>query len=191
LDANPSRVSAASVRAVPANAVGFEHEAVQAYAVRLLALARRELPQRLQRRVDAEDIVQSVYRSFFRRLQEGQFNFGDAHDIWRLLVVMTYHKVKNLIKYHQRGRRDVRREKEHDTDVPHAESADPVPGPEDLTILWDCLNELLAPLPDKYRSIVTMRLEGRSIAEIAGTVQYSQRTVLRVLEKVEASARAG
>jgi len=64
---------------------GFEAELVERYTQRLLALARRQLPERVRSRVDAEDVVQSVYRSFFRRLNEDRFSFADSHDVWRLL----------------------------------------------------------------------------------------------------------
>jgi RNA polymerase sigma-70 factor, ECF subfamily len=37
------------------------------YAQQLIALARTKLDQRLQQRVDPEDVIQSVYKSFFLR----------------------------------------------------------------------------------------------------------------------------
>ena len=73
----------------------------------LLGMAHAQLPERLRKRFDPEDVVQSVYRSFFRRLQEGEFTFDDSHDVWRLLATMTYCKARNLVKFHQRHRRDV------------------------------------------------------------------------------------
>jgi RNA polymerase sigma factor (sigma-70 family) len=98
---------------------------------------------------------------------------------------MTYHKVRNSIKHHQRGRRDVRRERANDPDE-GAAFAETTPGPEDVVILSDCLEQLIGELPVEYRQIVTLRLEGNTIAEIAKAVAYSQRTVLRVLSNVQA-----
>ena len=43
----------------------------------MLQLARRHISQRLASRVDPEDIVQSVFRTFFCRLKEGQFVFAE------------------------------------------------------------------------------------------------------------------
>ena len=105
---------------------------------------------------------------------------------------MTYHKTTNAINHHQRGRRDVRRERttaqsDDGTDAAHEERR---PGPEDLAILYEGLQQLVAGLPEKYRDIVTLRLEGYKIAEIAEKVSYSQRTVLRVLGNVQESAAA-
>jgi RNA polymerase sigma-70 factor (ECF subfamily) len=166
-----------------------ETEVVERYTERLLALARSQLPERLGRRLDAEDVVQSVYQSFFRRLRAGEFGFAESHDIWRLLAVMTYCKVRNQVKFHQRARRDVRRE----TPFPSATSStlpeDQVPSeepsPEHLAMLLDSLEQLLGSLPENYRTIIIRRLEGDSIEQIATAVKRSVRTVLRVLAHVQ------
>jgi anti-sigma-K factor RskA len=72
---------------------GFERDLVDRYTQRLLGLARRQLPERVRRRVDPEDDVQSVYRSIFTRLREGRFSFADSGDLWRLLAAMTFQRV--------------------------------------------------------------------------------------------------
>ena len=109
--------------------------------------------------------------------------------MWRLLTVMTYHKVQNTIKHHQRGRRDVRREQFSPDTCNDEALAERAPGPEDAAILFESLERLLQDLPTEYRTIVTLRLQGDAIAEIAKKVAYSQRTVLRVLGNVQAAAR--
>jgi RNA polymerase sigma-70 factor (ECF subfamily) len=170
---------------------GFEREIVNRYTQRLLALARQGLPDRLRRRLDPDDVLQSVYRSFFRRFNQGEFSFAESHDVWRLLAVMTYHKVQYSVRHHQRGRRDVRREiagSLGNIDRAGMRSSEAEPGPHDVSTLFDCLENLLHELPELYRDIVVQRLEGASIAEIAATVNRSQRTVLRVLANVRDSA---
>jgi RNA polymerase sigma-70 factor (ECF subfamily) len=166
---------------------GSDAELVQRYSYRLLEFARRQLPECVRRREDPEDIVQSVYRSFFRRLQEGRFTFDDSQDVWRLLAAITYRKARNAVKFHQRDRRDVRRE----LPLPGADSTaagdvpEPQPDMRDVETLFDCLDQLLAGLPENYRTIVVRRLEGESIEDIAQQVQRSRRTVLRVLAHVQ------
>jgi RNA polymerase sigma factor (sigma-70 family) len=165
-----------------------ESDLVDRYAERLLSLARRQLPERLRKRLDPEDLVQSVYRSFFRRLQEGQFAFDDADDVWRLLATITYCKARNLVKHHQRHRRDVRRETPLDDDLELAvpdERHDEPPGEGDVAMLLECLERLLQDVPEHHREIVQRRLEGDSIADIAMRVRRSQRTVHRVLSHVQ------
>src|SRR5205823_4096100 len=62
------------------------------YVTQLVALARRRISQRIAGRVDAEDIVQSVFRTFFHRVREGQFHIEDPDDLCKLLARITVHK---------------------------------------------------------------------------------------------------
>lgn len=157
-----------------------EAEVVGRYSQRLIAFARTRLPDNLARRVDPEDVVQSAYRSFFRRLKQGEFEFDGEHDVWQLLATITYCKTQNLVKHHHRQKRDARR------DEPTSVSdglQDRVPGPEDIAMFYESLEKLLGGLPEHYREFVLLRLEGYSIEEVAQRVQRSQRTVLRVLSR--------
>ena len=98
-----------------------------------------------------------------------------------MLATITYRKAKNAVKRHHRKQRDARRDQGLDDDSPLAE---PAPGPQDLAIFYDSLRCLLVDLPENYKDIIVLRLESFSIAEIAGRVARSQRTVLRVLGHV-------
>lgn len=171
---------------------GHEAELVERYSRRLVAFAQRQLPARVAQRVDAEDVVQSVYRSFFRRLNEGRFVFEDSHDLWRLLAAMTFHKARNAVKFHQRNCRDVRRDTPLDAGAdsrrPQDDLASPEPGSEDLELLWECLEQLLVGLPDASRQIVVRRLEGQSIEQIVQEVKRSRSTVLRTLAGIRVLA---
>ncbi len=51
------------------------------YAKRLHALATKQMSAELARRVDPEDIVQSVFRTFFRRLASGHYDVPDGEDL--------------------------------------------------------------------------------------------------------------
>ena len=169
---------------------GFERELVERYSQRLLELARRNLPDRVRQRLDPEDVVQSVYRSFFQRLNEGRFSFEDSGDVWQLLAAMTFQKVRRASRFHRQQRRDVRRE------LPLAATSgtgdgDPraiEAGPEDVATLYECLESLLNRLPAKYREIIVLRLEGDSLDQIARKVNRSRRTVFRALADAETLA---
>src|SRR5579862_676446 len=71
------------------------------YVERLLALARKRISQRLAGRVDAEDVVQSVFRTFFGRAKAGQFHVNDPDDLCRLLTRITVHKTLRQIAFHK------------------------------------------------------------------------------------------
>jgi RNA polymerase sigma factor (sigma-70 family) len=161
----------------------FEQQLVQQYSARLIGLASRQMPDRVRRRLDPEDVVQSVYRSFFRRLNDGCFSFDESHDVWRLLAAMTFHKARNAVKYHQRTRRDVRRDVslQSEDESSTEEGIDANPGAEDINVLFGCLDQLLGGLPENHREIVVQRLEGKTIDQIARAVKRSRRTVMRIL----------
>src|SRR4051794_30331946 len=59
------------------------------YAERLRALAAKQSSPSLAARVDPEDIVQSVFRTFFRRAALGHYNVPDGEEIWKLLLVIA------------------------------------------------------------------------------------------------------
>lgn len=168
---------------------GFERELVDRYTERLLTLAGRTLPDRIRRRVDPEDVVQSVYRSFFQRLKEGRFSFDDSGDVWRLLAALTFQKATQAARFHQRQRRDVRRETQLHSGAGGNVPAQPLvqyePGPEDLAILVAYLEQLLDRVPASYRDIIVHRLNGDSIDEIALKVKRSRRSVFRAMADLE------
>ncbi len=56
------------------------------YADRLRALATNQTSALLQQRVDAEDMVQSVFRTFFRRASIGQYDIPEGDELWKLLL---------------------------------------------------------------------------------------------------------
>ena len=88
------------------------------YAGRLLALARSRLSPKLARRVDADDVVQSTYRSFFVRAREGQFVAEHEGDLWRLLATMTLHKLGRQAQRQRAAKRALSRETHGGPDVP-------------------------------------------------------------------------
>ena len=77
------------------------------YADQLIALARSHLSAKMSQRIDPEDVVQSVYRSFFDRARKGTFDFESGGDIWRLLVAMTLHKLRDQVDWQTAAKRSV------------------------------------------------------------------------------------
>lgn len=175
------------IDAVLQSTPGYEAEIFRRYADRLTRFASSRMPGSLSQRVDSDDIVQSVFRSFFRRNRDGEFSFDESLDLWNLLVALTFRKVLNQVRHHTREKRDIN--KESALDDGHCDPNDLLPGPEQVNMMVDFLNWILAKLPEESRPIVTLRLEGYSIAEIATRQQVSQRTVKRVMSRVREIAK--
>src|SRR5688572_4792353 len=78
------------------------------YAKRLNALARSKCSPALAHRVEPEDIVQSVFRSFFRKAAEGLYDVPEGEDLWKLFLVITLNKIYAKSVFHHARKRDVR-----------------------------------------------------------------------------------
>jgi PKD repeat protein len=78
------------------------------YAERVHALASAQFSPGLAARITPDDIVQSVFRTFFRRAAGGQYDVPEGEEIWKLLLVIALHKIRDAGDYHRAARRDVR-----------------------------------------------------------------------------------
>jgi RNA polymerase sigma-70 factor (ECF subfamily) len=171
--------------------VGHEDAATQLYrryARRLYALARANTSAHLAHRVDAEDIVQSVFRIFFTGAKDGLYDVPAGDDLWKLLVVITLNKIRTAGDYHLAAKRDVRVTVGLDGHDPAAvwdggaECAD--------SFLRLVVSDTLDRLPAVERRLIELRLEGCEIAEIARAVGRSKRTVERGLQQARTRLKA-
>jgi RNA polymerase sigma factor (sigma-70 family) len=152
------------------------------YFDRLTALARSRLSSRLARRVDPEDIVLSVYRSFFDGARAGRFALNRGGDLWRLLAAITKHKLLRQARHQSAGRRSI------DIEVPLEEADERrilqqrvEPTAEDAIALADELEWVFAQLNGVGRRVLELRLQGTELAQIARDTGRSQRTIRRTL----------
>jgi RNA polymerase sigma-70 factor (ECF subfamily) len=165
---------------------------VAQYEQRLGALVRSRLDVRLKNRVDAEDVLQSAFRSFFRRAGEGEFQFDDWNGLWALLAQIAVRKSYRQSVHHRAQRRDVRREQSTESDDDSGktwETEGRQASPEEDASLQEILALLVGALKDeKQRQAVIFRLQGYSLAEIAEMpdIGLSQRTLFRLMKKVKA-----
>lgn len=151
------------------------------YAKRLHALAAKQSSPELARRLGPEDIVQSVFRTFFRRAAAGQYEVPEGEEIWKLLLVIALNKVRAAGAYHRAAKRDVRQTAGGEAIDRAAESGS---GRDEaaLTVLRLTIDEALSGLPEASRRMVELRVEGHEVAEIAAAVGRSKRSVERVLQ---------
>ena len=78
------------------------------YAGRIRGLAKSKFSPYLNARIDPDDIVQSVFHSFFRRAREGQYEVPDGQTLWNLLLVIALNKVRSSGVHHRATKRDTR-----------------------------------------------------------------------------------
>ena len=76
------------------------NELYERYAQRLCQQVERRIGRHLQSRLDAVDVLQSAFRTFFRRASNGEFQIDHTGDLWNLLVTITLNKVRGQVEHH-------------------------------------------------------------------------------------------
>ena len=165
-------------------------EVFDRYVARLLGLAKRRIGARMNSRVDPEDVVQSVFRTFFSRMQDDQFQINAEDDLFKLLVQITVHKTLRQIAHHKAAKRDPRQEAGQGSDAHEMlmQAIGTEPTPETVVTFMDHLEHFLWQLPEQDRQILEMRLQGFSTEEIADKLGTYDRKIRRVLERIRAVA---
>ena len=167
-------------------------EVFNRFGRRILGLARRQLHSSLRSKVDPEDVLQSVFRSFFSRQRTGRFAIENWDSLWGILMVMTLRKCRRRIQYHRADRRDAQRETSWNENLeaegdPGLFARDPTPS--EATILVELVGRLMRELPEEDRAILTLHLQGHTIAEIKAHTGRAMRTIRRVLERIRKQVR--
>jgi RNA polymerase sigma-70 factor (ECF subfamily) len=136
----------------------------------------------LSRRFDEEDVVQSVFRTLFRRVSEGLYDVPDGEELWQLLLVIALNKIRKLATFHRAQKRDVGKTQGSDT-LEHAGTHGPSTDDTSLQVLQMVVDDVLRELPSTQRDIVQLRIEGYKTDDIAQRTERSSRTVERVLQQ--------
>jgi RNA polymerase sigma-70 factor (ECF subfamily) len=166
-----------------------EREVFERFANRLFAIARRRLNASLKSKVDADDVLQSVFRSFFVRQREGGVACVNWDGLWGMLVRITLRKCDRRWEHHSAARRDVRREctpaadqrGEADAWIGLARE----PTAEDACQLQDTLEHVMRKLDETGRQVLELRLQGFSVIEVAERIEATERTVFRKLDMIK------
>ncbi|MGE3820483.1 MAG: RNA polymerase sigma factor [Isosphaeraceae bacterium] len=171
---------------------GGDEEALRAfwarYATPLLQLAGQNLQQKLRRRVDPEDVVQSALRAFLRRARDDDFDLPGPDDLWGLLCAITRNKARGQARFHGREKRAVHRDQTLEPGESGQPSPEPMsrePSPLESATLVDLVEQVVSGARDEEEArLVLLKLEGFSHDEIAERCSCSERTVRRILGRV-------
>ena len=159
------------------------------YVERLVGLAQGRMSDKLGRRLDPEDVVQSVYRSFFCRARDGHFIIERSGDLWALLASMTVHKVAGAAQHHTQKKRSINKDAGVDNwsvyATQHASRFAAEPTEADLVAVYEELEGVMSDLTDTQRKILEMRLQGSTRQSIADELEICERTVRRFLGKIK------
>lgn len=157
------------------------------FAHRLLALARVRLDGRLRQKMDPEDVLQSVFQSFFSRQADGQFDLANWESLWGMLTAITVRKCGRRINYFRAARRNLQREVAQpagDNVYAGWDALAGEPTPSEAAMLTETLEQLMRQLDDQQRRILSLSLQGCTTRQISGQVGCTERTARRVLERI-------
>jgi RNA polymerase sigma factor (sigma-70 family) len=150
---------------------------------------QQRLPVQYSARLDAEDVVQSVYWSFFADARAGRFELHRGGDLWRVLVAIVLHKLDHQLRRNRAGKRAIHRERGFGNEDSlfgiQPQVLAQYPSPLEAAALADEVEQLLRRLKPLQRRVLELRLQGYTIEEIAADTQRSERRVYCILEEIK------
>ena len=152
------------------------HVLYERYVQRVFGLVDAKLGAKLRASTDVEDIVQSVFRSMFHGVQEGNYELEPGSTLWNLLAVISLTKLRRRALHHHAQRRDIERLVSLQT-MADVEAID-VSTDEFLNI---CVRETMQKLRPSDREILILRIQGFTLTEISEQMSLSDRTIARRL----------
>ena len=155
----------------------------QHYFDRLVRSVRQKLHGQNRAVSDEEDIVLSVFDSFYVAVEKGRFpDLSDRDDLWRLLLRMSARKVVDKRRHDQRQRRGgnvkihtLDRAKDDENVI---EAIGNEPTPEMVLMMQESVEQFFSHLGvGQLRDLAGDKLEGYSNAELAKRFDCSERTM--------------
>lgn len=166
----------------------------------LVRLARERLRGTRRVAADEEDVALSALDSFFAGVAAGRYpRLEDRNDLWSILLTITTRKAIDQVQHERRQKRGGGRVAGEsalegpDTDGDgFAQLACPEPTPEFAALLADeCRHRLDGLRDETLRRIALLKMEGYTDAEVAARLDCGLRTVVRKLNLIRDTWRAG
>jgi RNA polymerase sigma factor (sigma-70 family) len=157
-------------------------ELYRRYGEQLLRLVGNHLSARHGAQFDAEDVLQTTFRTLFRRTKRGEFQFDQDSDVYKLLVTIALNKLRRRVRALDTQKRNIRSE------VPVNESMAVgfANGPtlQEAAEFAELLENITSFLTEDQRTLLRLRLEGYDQNEIAEKLGVTDRTVRRQWERI-------
>ncbi len=158
------------------------------YFDRLIRSVRHQLLGANRAVSDEEDIVLSVFDSFYAAAAQGRFpDLTDRDDLWRLLLRMSARKVIDKRRHDRRQRRggDAAIHSLDQDQEAIIEVIGDEPSPDMVLMMRESVEHLLCEIGvGSLRDLAVAKLEGYSNAELARRFECSERTIERRLHLI-------
>ncbi len=168
---------------------GAARELLNRYEPKVRLVVRRQLPRLLRSRFDSLDFLQSVWGSFFHKIQTGPSDLQEEQNLIAFLAWAARNKVIDEYRRAATQKQDVHREERFGAGG-HVESHHaPADTPSQLVQARETFDRLRELLPEDRRVILELKAAGHSCKEIGDRLGLSERTVERVLKDLKKRAR--
>jgi RNA polymerase sigma-70 factor (ECF subfamily) len=158
-------------------------ELLSRFEAQVRLVVRRQLPKLLRSRFDSLDFLQSVWGSFFRRVQDGPSDLEDPRNLVAFLARAARNKVIDEYRKAVNLKNDVHREEPiWGEGGRYRDLVSGIDSPSELAEARETLGRLRELLPEDRRAVIELKAEGLSTQEIGERLGISERTVRRVIE---------
>jgi RNA polymerase sigma factor (sigma-70 family) len=172
---------------VRAGSQGAVRLLLERYKQPLFRVIRRRLHKQLRSQCDSEDILQSVWTSFFV-IPAHEFEFDDPKTLQAYLVDMACNKVIEAFRRRLgTQKRDMNREKSlHGSAAIEARKLRArTPTPSQVVMAKERWAHLIQGQPAHYQRILLLLRQGKTLGEIAADLGLHERTIRRLIQKLE------
>lgn len=158
-------------------------ELLERYSQRIIRIAGRQLGGRLAAKVDPEDVLQSVLRTFYRRLGAGEVELRDWASLSGLLSLLTLRKCQRQAERFATAGRDLKREVSLSAGATGSAIVIPdrEPTPDEVATFTELVEKMLDRSTERDRRITGLLFAGNAVEDIAAEVGCSRRTVYRTI----------
>lgn len=148
---------------------------------KLAALVQRNLARRFLRRFDPEDVVNSVFRSLFRKARNGGLPVEDNVALRAYVLTVTLNKLRKSVTRETRGKNDIRLTISLDEQTWHIPEPTHEEAKESLEVICR-IAESLGPSHVTVLNGILQNIEDEEIAMQLGN--FSTRTVRRYRQQI-------
>jgi RNA polymerase sigma-70 factor (ECF subfamily) len=156
-------------------------ELFRAYEPYLRVVVRRQLPNRLRRRFDSADVVQSVWADVLEAFRRNHCRFPDAAHLRAYLVRAARNRFIDRYRQH---RLSVARECPISPPGGVPTFAAPQPRPSEVLRADDLWQQMLAISPPEHHELLRLKRDGFAVADIAARTGLHPDSIHRILRQL-------
>jgi len=164
-------------------------ELLSRYESKVRLVVRRQLPRLLRSRFDSIDFLQSVWGSFFHRIQTESNDLNEEENLIAFLAWAARNKVIDEYRRAATQKQNIHREESIESRGDRETTLASGDTPSELAQAHETFDRLSRLLPEDRRVNLELKAAGYSCGEIGDRLGLSERTVQRVLEELRNRAR--